>query len=613
MSRDPVVVDFETKGIEARPKYPPEPVGVAILVPGKKPQYLAWGHPTENNSTKEKARAVLKDLWSGDRSLLFHNGQFDLDVAETHLGLKLPCWDHYHDTLFQLFLHDPHAKSLSLKPAAEKLLGMKPEERDAVEDWLVEHKVVRKGTKGWGAHIADAPGGLAGTYAIGDVVRTLALHKHLHPKLDEEERRAYDRERQLLPILLRNSREGIRLDYARLNADIKEYEAAREKVAQWLRRRLKAKDLNLDSDRDLAEALESSGVVTDFVLTATGQKSVAKANLTVDRFNDPKVASALGYYGRLGTCLSTFLHPWAEMAAANGGVINTSWNQVRQSHGYENSGTRTGRLSCSPNFQNIPKDWYDKGDGYAHPKHCGVPELPSVRRYILPDKGCEFAHRDYNQQELRILAHFEDDVLGRAYNENPRLDMHTFVQSAIKEVSGLEFERRAVKILNFGMVYGMGLGRLAEAIKSDVETARRLKMAQRTAIPGLATLEKDVKKLGREGAFVRTWGGRRYFCEPPAQINGRMQTFEYKLLNYLIQGSAADCTKQALINYETIRKDGRFMVTVHDECNIAVPKKALKEELRLLKVAMESVEFGVPMLSDAKAGPNWGELKKVEE
>ena len=81
------------------------------------------------------------------------------------------------------------------------------------------------------------------------------------------------------------------------------------------------------------------------------------------------------------------------------------------------------------------------------------------------------------------------------------------------------------------------------------------------------------------------------------------------MLNYLIQGSAADCTKQALINYDSVRKESRFLVTVHDEINISALKKAAKQELELLRQAMEAVEFSVPMLSDAKMGPTWGQLK----
>ena len=81
-----VTVDFETAGIEARPIYPPKPAGVSILYPGKKPKYLAWGHPMENNCTKEQAAAELQDIWKGPLPILFQNGKFDIDVAAVHLA-----------------------------------------------------------------------------------------------------------------------------------------------------------------------------------------------------------------------------------------------------------------------------------------------------------------------------------------------------------------------------------------------------------------------------------------------------------------------------------------------------------------------------------------------
>lgn len=599
-----VTVDFETEAIEARPHYPPKPVGVSIKWWGKKPRYFAWGHPTKNNATEGEARAAVREAFRADE-VVFHNAKFDLDVAETHMRLRPPVT--FHDTLLLLFLHNPHARSLGLKETAEALLGEPPSERDAVRDWLVEAKVIRKGQK-HGAFIAKAPGDLVGRYANGDTDRTEKLFRLLKEEVSPMAE-AYQRELRLLPILLRNEREGVCVDVRALARDVKRYEKAQQVADAWLRKRLKRPELNFDAPKDLADALDSAGVVTEWTLTAAGQRSTAKKVMTSERFGDKRVFAALGYRQRLETCLAVFLRPWLAMAEASGGRIHTNWNQVRGGEG----GTRTGRLSCSPNFQNVPKDWYDKNDGYVHPAWLGMPELPRMRRYVLPDKGQAIGHRDYNQQEPRILAHFEDDKLCAAYQADARTDVHSYVQQQIAELTGLDLSRRATKMLNLGLMYGMGLGRLAEGMGVDVETAKKVKAAQRKAVPGLALLEAEVKQRARSGGFVRTWGGRRYFVEPPVTVNGQLRTFEYKLLNYLIQGSAADCTKEALIRYESLRKDGRFMVTVHDELNISAPRRAVREELLRLRQAMESVEFAVPMLSDAKAGLTWGELKSVKE
>lgn len=616
MARQLVTVDFETEAIQDRPVYPPKPVGVAIRYPGRKSKYLAWGHHAENNTTKEKAAEELRDIWR-DHELLFHNGQFDLDVAEVHMGCPLPAWDRFHDTLFSVFLSDPHAKTLSLKPTAERLLGVAPDERDAVRDWLVAQRIIPSNLKRWGGNISKAPGKLVGTYAIGDVDRTYGLHRLLYPKFDKEMKGAYDRERRLLPILLANEREGMRVDLELLEQDIAAYQKDLEKADKWLRKTLNAPGLNLDADEDVAGVLKREKIVTEFVKTKTGRDSISKKNLTPDLFHNKKVAAAYGYRQRLATTLSTWMIPWLEVASANKGYIFTRWNQVRGEGEREGSftGTRTGRLSCS-RWQNIPKDWYDKDDGYVYPKWLGVRDLPLVRKYLLPDRGEEFLHRDYSQQELRILAHFAEGTLLKAYKENPRLDVHKWVQALIKEVVGLDIPRRPVKILNFGKVYGMGVPGVMAKLKCDEAHARTLVAAHARALPDVQRLGNDIQREAKNGGHIRTWGGRIYYAEPSkfSEKYQRQMSYEYKLLNYLIQGSAADCTKEALIRYhDHPKRKARFLVTVHDEINSSSPKKTAHQQMMVLKEVMEGIEFDVPMLSDGERGSSWGNLTTKDD
>src|SRR5262249_51060853 len=136
-------LDFETLPIEPRPRYPPLPVGVAIRVPGRKPRYYAWGHPSGNNCTFEEARAAVGEVWQSERPILGHNvAKFDHEVARVHMGLPGLPWERLHDTLPMLFLNDPRATDYQLKPSAERLLGLPPEEQDAVLNWLVEHQPI---------------------------------------------------------------------------------------------------------------------------------------------------------------------------------------------------------------------------------------------------------------------------------------------------------------------------------------------------------------------------------------------------------------------------------------------------------------------------------------
>jgi hypothetical protein len=172
-----IALDFESEAIDTRPKYPPKPVGYAILpedVPGF---YYAWGHPMGNNVDYDRAVMELAEyLENPDNEFVFHNAPFDCSIIEERLGLTVP-WERVHDTMVLAFLTDPFGE-LSLKPLAEKLLGEPPTEQEAVRDWLVRHAVCRANDKSWGAHISKAPGDLVGAYAIGDVERTLKLYRH---------------------------------------------------------------------------------------------------------------------------------------------------------------------------------------------------------------------------------------------------------------------------------------------------------------------------------------------------------------------------------------------------------------------------------------------------
>lgn len=608
---DVATIDFETKGFQRRPKFPPQPVGVSIQLPGAtKPSYYAWGHPTANNCDISQPKKILRDLVRHKTPMLFHNAKFDYEVMRVYMDIPEISWELLHDTMVLLFLDDPHAFNLQLKPQAKARLGIAPEERDVVKEWILEHKKELEAEYGkfkpseWGQFIWTVPGDIVGRYAGGDVMRTRKLFRAVWPTIaaDAGMLRAYDRERELMPILLRNEQEGVRVDAPKLRSDIKVYTEAQMKAAIWLRKRLKAPELNIDSSDELAEALDRARIVTQWSPTASGKRSTSKDNMTIDLFKDKRVFLTLGYYGRAGTCLQTFMRPWADMAEHEGRIY-TNWNQVRNSDAQK--GARTGRLSSNPNFQNIPKDWYDKGDDYAHPSFLNVPELPFIRRYVLPDKGGKFLHRDYNQQELRILAHFEDGALMEAYNENPRLDVHDWVRLEIKRIMGLEFDRRPVKIINFGMMYGQGANSLAERIGCDTQAARQLRAAQQKALPGAKLLNDGIKEAAKAGEAIRTWGGRLYYCEDPVIIDGRTMTWEYKLLNYLIQGSAADCTKEAIITYDKIKRDGRLLLSVHDEIDATAPAKAAKQEMELLRQAMEEQDFDVPMISDGKIGANW--------
>lgn len=583
-------LDFETEGIEGNPLlYPPKPVGLAVRWPDGRKEYI---------TNFQVMRNTWGDIRNAGWPMLFHNAPFDLSVARTHLGLDWPDWKQIYDTMYLVYLADPYAKSFGLKPSAERYLGIPPDEQDACKAWILSN-VPKATEKGWGAHLSKVPVSILGPYAKQDVEDTYLLFENLHPTCQQE---PYDRERQLMPILAAATIKGVRVATTQLEQGFELYTGALEQADHQLRATLAAPSLNLSSGAELAHALDVAGYVDDWVLTPTGKRSTAMDNLMV---NDPTLRELLAYRSSLKTLLGTFISGWLEQE--NNGRLHPSWNSTR---GDRDGGTRTGRLSSSkPNFQNIPNPV-----GISVPP--GFPELPHMRDYIQPEQGHVWIKRDFSAQEIRIMAHFEGGALAEAFKQDSYLDPHELVRQEIIKLVGKDYPRKYVKETGFGILYGMGAPTLAGRLGVTSNVARDLMSAYKRAIPGVEKLQRGTKNRGHADQPIRTWGGRLIYKEPSRTLTsgkykGQMRSFEYKLLNYLIQGSAADQTKQCIIEWNKLKDPcDIFMATVHDEINISAPEDQELGAMETLTIAMEDVcKFEVPMRSEGFSGPSWGAVK----
>lgn len=588
-----ITIDFETEAIVGNPVVnPPAPVGVAIWDSSVgEPEYL----PIDDSSVRR-----LKEYWQ-TRDLLFHNAQFDLAVAEQHLGLTPPPWHRVHDTLFLVYLKNPHAMQLGLKPSADEYLDLPPEEQDELKEWVLEN-IPKATPRTFGAYICDAPFDLVAKYAKGDVYRTRLLYDLLMEQVPEQ---AYNRERQLAPILSGATCKGVPVNRHALEVAHSKAQAALVQGEDVVRKLLNAPTLNPHSNAELAKALEEADAVSGWDYTDKGNKRVAKESL-LRHIKDPKVLAHLNYVSTMSTVIGTFIEPWLEHSYKDG-RIHPNWNQVRQPNERKggSKGTRTGRLSSDdPNFQNVI-------DGSRYQNDLVELEpIPFMRSFVIPEEGHVWLKRDFSGQEMRILAHYEEGKLFNAYNKNPDLDPHQMVKDIIKDLLGKDFPRKNVKECGFGMIYGMGPKALSGRIACTLGEAKELQDAYKLAIPGVGIMQAATKLRGRERKPVTTWGGRQYYAENPKIVGGSYRSFEYKLLNYLIQGSGADQTKQCIIDWHEGNQDAVFMATVHDEINISAPEGKKAECMEWLRQCMEWDYFDVPMKSDSFIGANWADLEE---
>jgi DNA polymerase-1 len=570
---------------------------VSIKYPGKRPEYFAWGHSTENNCTKRQAATQLRAAWKHPGGVCFHNAAFDMAVAFKSFGLQpLSCPD-FHDTMILAFLADPYRKAMGLKALADDLFDMPPDEQNELKEWIIANVPEMRGKKkDWARYICRAPGKLVGRYANGDTSRTWMLFdefKWVRDAMPE----AYERERRLLPVLEEMSTAGIPIS-PEVHKLAEAMPAQRAKLDTWVRKRLGVStDFDLQKREALCDAIEDAGLLDEWILTAKGARSLAHADFATV-CNDAKFAEALHQRSLLKTLDTTFIANWSSMIQETG-RLHVQWNSIRGAEGARIFGARTGRLSSTPNVQNISK---------------GGPPVSVVRNLLIPNlrtlikaaRGKRLGIADYSQQEPRMAAHFENKELAQAYRANPQLDFHSNTMRMMAEI-GRIVSRDTSKTLGLAILYALGLDALAFKLGCTREEASTLRRLFKKAVPGIAKLEQDMKFAWSCDDQITTWGGRDVWCEPP--LHGR--SFAYRALNYACQGSSADQTKQAMIDFhEDPKRESNLIFSVHDELGIEAPTKIVKREAKRLVTHMEGVgPFNVPFRADVGTGISWWEAK----
>jgi len=505
---------------------------------------------------------------------------------------------------------------------SEKFLNMPSEERDALYDWLMQHapRKIQQEVRGkperaakWASIIPER---IVGKYAIGDVQRTHKLNEFFSRELGGAGMQAaYDVERRLLPITLDMEHVGVRLDRKRLEVL---RGALTVLVADQDRKICKklGKSFNVSSGDELGEVLTEKGKLKCETLTPGGKQSTAR-DVLISTCRDKKLVELLNVRELADKYLGTFVSPWLMRLDGND-YIHPTFNQVRNRDADIAAGTRTGRLSSSrPNFQQVPAGGEESRNalGIAMLAHYltqyGIEGFTGLRAYVLPDPGTKWAAIDYSQQELRFLAHFVGGKLAEAYRKNPKMDVHSWFRDEIRAATGRDYTRKAVKTIVFGIIYGMGLLKLAASLGITPEEAAELRASMYLVVPELRELSRSLSKQGEiSKGGVRTWGGRRYFTEEAwvnEDTNEIEREFGYKNLNIVIQGSSADLTKRAMLAVRDLDA-GRLALQIHDELAVMVASK--KDAQRVAAAMCDFEGLNVPFLADIKmSARNWGAVR----
>jgi DNA polymerase-1 len=399
-------------------------------------------------------------------------------------------------------------------------------------------------------------------------------------------------EMPLIAVLARMESRGIRLDRSRL-ARMKTELGAEAGVLRADIVRLAGVEFNPDSPKQLGEVLFERLKLPRGRKTRTGYSTDSSVLERLAARHE--VCREVLRYRELTKLCRTYLGPLPAAIDERTGRVHATLEQT---------GTATGRLSSlEPNLQNIPA-------------RTAAGQL--VRQAFVPEPGNVFVSADYSQIELRVLAHLaRDAVLTSAFEQGE--DVHRTTAALVLGVdrdSVVPEQRRLAKVINYGIVYGMGERNLAVQTGLAVEQAREFLDAYLARFQGVAQWRDRVVEQARAEGLVRTIAGRIRPVPGVADRNRVVaEASKRAAINAPVQGSAADIVKVAMLGIERGMNDAGhapgMILQVHDELLFEVPEPAAGEVAELVKHEMENAwALAVPLVADVRTGANWAEAHR---
>ena len=617
-----IAVDVETRDPHLRdlgPGWAREDgnlIGIAVAA-SEWSAYLPIAHEGGGNMAKDIVLRWLQDQLNHGMSVVFHNAQYDLGWLLTE-GIEVK--GKILDTMIAAPLLDENRFSYSLNALGATYLGQRKAEEE-LRRAASQHGVDAK------AEMWKLPAERVAGYAEMDASLTFRLWDVLHRKLIEDDcERILDVELSLLPMIFEMKKRGVKVDVDRAE-QTKDFLEGKEK--KLLKEIKDETDVHLEpwNAKSLAMVFDSLGLGYERTAKSDAPSFTKHFLKTHDHPIAHKILEIREYNKANTTFVDTILNH------QHNGRIHCQFNQLRSDEG----GTVSGRFSSSnPNLQQVPS------------RHPEIKKL--IRGLFVPEDGCRWGSFDYSAQEPRWLMHYASLTPATRDNEKVQeivglyqkddLDFHQLVADMAN------VERNHAKTINLGIMYGMGIGKLAQTL-GDIpfEEAKSLRNEYDEKVPFIRGLASSVMDIASKRTEIRTLLGRKcrfpmrelkgYSKERKAPIHvdrleerwrdvlntpvedrdknwksldpDRYQVaFVYKALNRLIQASAADQTKQAM--KDCMDRGHWPMLTVHDELCFSIESDEQVEEIRSL---METCAPGLTLPSkvDVGLGENWGSAK----
>ena len=563
--------------------------GIAVAIEGWA-GYYPIAHEGGGNMDKKTVLKWLKEVLLTPADKIFHNAMYDVCWLRA-MGFKIN--GRIIDTMIATSLIDENRGRYDLNSVCKDYIHESKNEyalQEAAKSWGVDPK----------QEMYKLPAIYVGEYAEKDAELTLKLWQACKHEIQVQDVWSmFDLETSLTPCLIDMRFKGVRVDTA---------EAER------------LKKMMVDEEKKLLQSIKTeTGINVQIWAAASIATVFDKLNEPYERTIKTKAPSFTKNF------LANHSHPIVKKIAdareinkahttfidtilkhVHKGRIHADINQLRGDSG----GTITGRFSYqNPNLQQIPARNKDLG--------------PIIRRIFIPEENHLWGCFDYNQQEPRLVVHYAllqklygVDKIADAYKED-NVDFHKIVARMA------DIPRRQAKTINLGLFYGMGKAKLQAQLGVSKEKAAELLGKYHTEVPFVQQLLKSVMNRAQDRGQIRTLLGRlcRFHLWEPNQFGmhkalshdaalaehgpGIRRAYTYKALNKLIQGSAADMTKKAMID---LRKEGIIPhIQVHDELDISIKNK--KDGNKIKEIMENAVNLEIPNKVDYEYGDNWGEIK----